>query len=182
MSQYPSTRATLCSSSNGCSQSGNESPLAGFALDISTSATLSGTSLTHNSGTTFRNWVSIRLTSFVNAIPAGENADQCFDHCSCAGGATIRSTHRFPVATIFSHWFVCSGCKTCLFHCHLDHKQACSRSSPFGLLIPEPFFHSGNLKSHGSSLLSVKCANIQFYLSFILHFAAIGSCVEISCS
>ena len=45
----------------------------------------------------------------------------------------------FPVATIFSHWIVCSVCKTCILHCNLGQKQACSRSSPFGLLIPEPF-------------------------------------------
>ena len=90
------------------------------------------TSLTHNSGTTFRSWVTIGLTSVVNAIPAGENADQCFDHCSFAGvpPSGPRRTHLFPVATIFSHWFVCSGCKTCLFHCYLDQKQACSLSSP----------------------------------------------------
>ena len=116
-----STRATLCSSSstlssNGCSQSGNGSPLTGFALDISTSATLSGTSLTHNSGTTFRSWVSIGLTGVVNAIFVGENAEQCFDHWSFAGvpPSGPKRTHRFPVATIFSHWFACSGCRTCL--------------------------------------------------------------------
>ena len=112
-------------------------PSQDFELDMFTSAALSSTSLTHNSGTTFRSWVSIGLAGFVDAIPAGKNADQCFDHCSCAGG--LRRTHRSPVANIFSHWFVCSGCKTCLFHCCHDRKQACSRSSPFGLLIPEPF-------------------------------------------
>ena len=106
---YTFTRATLCCSSstkfssNGCSQSGNGSPLTGFALDISTSATLSGTSLTRNSGTTFRSWVSIGLTGVVNAIFVGENADQCFDHCSFAGVPPPgpRRTHRFPVGTIF---------------------------------------------------------------------------------
>ena len=51
-----------------------------------------------------------------------------------------RRTHRFPVATIFSHWIVCSGCKTCLFHCSLDQKQSFSRSAPFDSLIPELFF------------------------------------------
>ena len=61
-----STRSPLCSSSstkfssNGCSQSRNGSPLTRFELDISTSATLSITSLTQNSGTTFRSWVSNR--------------------------------------------------------------------------------------------------------------------------
>ena len=86
-----STRSPLCSSSsikfssNGCSQSGNGSPITGFELDISTSATLSGTSLTHNSGTTFRSWVSIGLTGVADAIPARENADPYFDHCSFAG-------------------------------------------------------------------------------------------------
>ena len=151
MSSCTSTRSPLCSSSstkfssNGCSQSGNGSPLTGFELDISTSATLSGTSLTHNSGMTFRSWVSIGLTGVEKAIPAGENADQYFDHCSFAGvpPSDPRRTHRFPVATIFSHWFACSGRKTCLFHCYLDQKkkkQACSRSSLFDLLIPEPFF------------------------------------------
>ena len=90
--------------------------LTGFALDISTSATLSTTSLTHNSGTTFRSWVSIGLTGVVNAIPAGENADQRFDHCSFAvvPPSSPRRTHRFPVATTLSHWIVCSGCKTCM--------------------------------------------------------------------
>ena len=34
---------------------------------------------------TFRSCVSIGLTSVVNAIPAGENADQYFDHRSFAG-------------------------------------------------------------------------------------------------
>ena len=57
-----------------------------------------------------------------------------------------RRTNRFPVATIHSRWIVCSGCKTCLFHCYLDQKQACSRSSPFWLTDPRAFFHSGNLK------------------------------------
>ena len=147
MSSYTSIRSHLCSSSstkfssNGCSQSGNGSLLTGFELDNSISATLSGTSLTHNSGMTFRSWFSISLTGVVNAIPASENADQYFDHCSFAvvPPSGPRRTHRFPVATIFSHWFACSGCKTCLFHCYLDQKQACSRSSPFDLLIPEPF-------------------------------------------
>ena len=168
---------------NGCSQSGNGSPLTGFEVDISTSATLSGRSLTHNSGTTFRSWVSIGLTSVVSAIPAGENADQYFDHCSfvVVPPSGPRRTHRFPVATLFSDWFACSGCRTCLFHCYLDQKQACSRSSPFDSLIPG-YFHSGNLKSHGSSLLAVKCANIQFSLSFVVHIAAIGCCAEIICS
>ena len=112
MSSCTSTQSPLCSSSstkfssNGCSQSGNGSPLTGFELDISTSATLSGTTLTHNSGMTFRSWVSIGLTGVVNAIPAGENADQYFDHCSFAG-VLPRRTQRFPVATTFSHWFAC---------------------------------------------------------------------------
>ena len=76
--------------------------LIGFALDISSSAALSGTSLTHNSGTTFRSWFSIGLTSVVNAIPADENADHHFDHCSFAGVPLSgpRHTHHFPVATI----------------------------------------------------------------------------------
>ena len=108
MSSCTSTRSPLCSSSstnfssNGCSQSGNGSPLTGFELDMSTSATLSGTSLTHSSGMTFRSWVSIGLTGVVNAIPAGENADQYFDHCSLAGvpPSGPRRTHRFLVATI----------------------------------------------------------------------------------
>ena len=155
----------------------------GFELDMSTSTTLSGSSLTHNSGMTFRSWVSVGLTSVVNAIPASENADQYFDHCSFAGvpSSGPRRTHRFPVATIFYNWFACSGCETCLFHGYLDQKQVCSRSAPFDSLIPVPFL-SGNLKSHGSSLLAVKCANIQFSLSFIVHFAAIGCCAEFICS
>ena len=61
------------------------------ALDISTSATLLVTSFTHNSGKTFRSWVSVGLTGVVNAFPARENADQCVDHCSFGGSATIRS-------------------------------------------------------------------------------------------
>ena len=99
-----------------------------FALDIYTSATFSSTPLTDNSGTTFRSWVPNGVTSVVNAIPSGENADQCVDHCTFAGvpPPSPKRTHRFPVATIFSHWFVCSGCKTCRFHCYLDQKQACS--------------------------------------------------------
>ena len=54
--------------------------------------------LWHNSGMTFRSWVSIGLTSVVHAIPAGENADQYFDHCSSAGvpPSGPRRTHRFP--------------------------------------------------------------------------------------
>ena len=41
--------------------------------------------------------VSIGLTSVVNAINPGENADQCFDHCSFAGvpPSSPRRTHRF---------------------------------------------------------------------------------------
>ena len=84
-------------SSNGCSQSGNGAHLTGFELDISTFATLSGTSLTHNSGMTFRSRVSTRLSA---SITAHLRAVQP----SCPG-----RTHSSPVATIFSHWFVCSG-------------------------------------------------------------------------
>ena len=51
------------------------------ALDMSTSATFSSTSLRHTSGTTFRSWFSIGLTSVIDAVPAGENADEYFDHC-----------------------------------------------------------------------------------------------------
>ena len=73
--------------------------------------------MTHNSGMTFRSWVSIGLTGVVNAIPAGENADQYFDHCFFAVvlPSGPRRTHHFPVATIFSHWFACSGCKDVSF-------------------------------------------------------------------
>ena len=86
-------------------------------------------------------------------------------------------THRFPVGNIFSHWIVC-----------------CTYDMPFPLLSRSktslfPFFtiwitdyrafhHSGNLKGHRSSLLTVQCANIQFSLSFIMHCATIGSCVK----
>ena len=92
----------------------------------------------------------------------------CFDHCSFAGvpPSGPRRTNCFPVATICFHWIVCSGCKTCLFHCSLDQKKSFSRSSPFESLIPEPFLWQ-LLKGHGSSLLAVKCANIRFSLSFI---------------
>ena len=69
---------------------------------------LSGTSLTHNSGMTFRSWVSIRLAGVVNAIPAGESADQYFEHCSFAG--VPPSSAR--LTTIFSHLYAWSGCKT----------------------------------------------------------------------
>ena len=47
---------------------------------------------------------------------------------------------------------------------------------------PQAFFNSDNLKSHRYTLLAVKCANVQFSLSFVKHFAAIGCCVEIICS
>ena len=112
MSPYTSTRETLCSSSSTCAT--------GPALDMSTSAGLSGTSFTHKSGTTFRSWVSIGFTGFVNAVPAGENAE-----------SVLRSLLLFGSAGSFV--------LTCLFHCYLDQKQACSRSLPFDLLIPEPF-------------------------------------------
>ena len=92
------------------------------------------------------------------------------------GNATIRYKTYTPflVSTTFSHRIVGSVCKTSLFHCYLDQKQACSRPSPFGLLIPEPF-HSGSLKGHDRQI----CKNIQFPLSFIIHFATVGCCVEI---
>ena len=64
--------------------------------------------LSDNSGTNFRCWVLIGFTSVVNAIPAGENADQYFNHCFFAGvlPSGPKRTHRFPVVTIFSHWFL----------------------------------------------------------------------------
>ena len=153
---------------NGCSQPSNGTPKTGFALDISTSVTLSGTSLTHNSGTTFRSWLSIGLTSVVNAIPVGEDADQAFDHSSLAEvqPSGPRRTHRFPVAAIFSHWFVCSGCKTCLFHFYLDQKQTCSRSSPFGLLIPEP---SSLWQLEKSWIIAVGRQVCKHPIFFVLH-------------
>ena len=141
-------------SSNGCSQSGNGSPLTGFALDISASATHSGTSLTHNSGMTFRSWVSIGLTGFVNAIPAGENADQYFDHCSCAGvrPSGPRRTHWFLVATIFSHWFVCSGSIAILIKNKFFHDDRKSESQ--GSIRVEKEVEKGQLhREYGDSLV-----------------------------
>ena len=131
---------------------------------FSTSATLSRTSLTHNSGTTFRNWVSIGLTSVVNAIPAGENADQCF---AGVPPPRPRRTHRFPVATIFSHWFACSGCKTCLFHCYFDQKQACSRSSPFDFADPRAFFLLWQLER--SWIFAIGRQMCKHPIFFVLH-------------
>ena len=104
--------------------------------------TLSGTSLTHNFGTTFRSWVSIGLTGVVNAIPAGENADQRFDHCSFCGCATIRSTTYTPFSCR-NHLFLIGplvlDVRRVLSTAILIKKQALSRSSPFDLLIPQPF-------------------------------------------
>ena len=90
---------------NGYSQSGNGSPLIGFALDISTSAT----PLWHIIDAQL--WNDLPQLGFNRAYScrktlssAGENADQCFRSLLTCGSATIRSqdVHTvFPVATIW---------------------------------------------------------------------------------
>ena len=152
-----------------------------FALDVSSSATLSSTSLKHNSASDAG--FLIALTSVVNAVPAVENADQCFDHCSFVWvpQSSPWRTHRFPVATKFFSL-------VCLFWMYNVSYPLLSWSEtsllPFfasWLTDPRALFTLATW-SHGSSLLAVKCTNIQFSLSFIVHFAAIGCCVEIICS